>query len=255
MVVLELERLEVRIGGKLICRDLDLQLTEGEVLGILGRNGVGKTTLLHSCMDFFPPASGNVRIHGANLQSLKRQQLARKIGLLFQESDSSLSATVLETVLLGRHPYSENIFWDSEEDIELCRITLALLGMDKLENRQVSTLSGGEKQRLAIALLLAQDPAVFLLDEPSNHLDIDFQIKVLDLITQRAKQNKAATVMASHDINLVSRFCDRVLLLLGDGEFLSGSTSSILNSNNLNRAFQCKIAQTQISGRNYYLPE
>jgi iron complex transport system ATP-binding protein len=255
MTVLELDRLEIRIGDQVICHDLTLQLADGEVLGVLGRNGVGKTTLLHTLMDFRQPANGSVRIQGQELQRFERQQLAREVGLLFQESDNTMPATVLETVLLGRHPYSESLLWDSAEDLALCRNTLALLGLDELECRQVSTLSGGEKQRLAIALLLAQDPTVFLLDEPSNHLDIDHQIKVLELLTQKTRDNNAAMVMASHDINLVSRFCDRVLLLLGDGDTLAGPTSSVLNTDTLELAFQCRVAHTRIGGRDYFLPD
>jgi len=254
MSVLELQNLEVRIGDNIICHDLALDLKGGEILGVLGRNGVGKTTLLHTIIDFRQPASGIICIQGRNLQTLKRQQLAREVGLLFQESDTSMPATVLETVLLGRHPYSENLLWDSEQDIALCRDTLAQLGLGKLENRQVTTLSGGEKQRLAIALLLAQNPTVFLLDEPSNHLDIDYQIKVLELLTEKIKDNNAAMVMASHDINLVSRFCNQVLLLLGDGKALFGPTASVLNSENLEHAFHCRIAHTQINGRDYFVP-
>ena len=254
MAVLELENLEVWIGKKSICHDLGLELESGEVLGVLGRNGAGKTTLLHTIMAFRPPANGSIRIQGIELKTLKRQQLARKLGLLFQESDNSMPATVLETVLLGRHPHSENILWDSEQDVTLCRDTLALLGLGTLEKRQVSTLSGGEKQRLAIALLLAQNPTVMLLDEPSNHLDIDYQIKVLELLTERSRTNSAAMIMASHDINLVSRFCNYVLLLLGNGEFLAGPAPDILNKENLELAFQCRITHTKVNNWDYFVP-
>jgi len=255
MAVLEIEHLEVRIGDKVICNDLELKLESGEILGVLGRNGVGKTTLLHTIMNFRTPTTGTIRIQGGELHTLKRQQLAREVGLLFQESDNSMPATVLETILLGRHPYSENLLWDSEQDVTLCRNTLNLLGLGTMESRQVATLSGGEKQRLAIALLLAQSPTVFLLDEPSNHLDIDYQIKVLELLAQRVKNNSAAMVMASHDINLVSRFCDHVLLLLGDGATLTGPTTSIMSTENLEHAFQCRIVHTKVNERDYFLPD
>lgn len=255
MTVLKLENLNVTIGGRTICHDLSLSLNQGEILGILGRNGVGKTTLLHTIMDFRKPGSGNVRVRDSVVWALNRQQLAREVGLLFQESDNSMPATVLETVLLGRHPYSDNLLWDSKQDVALCRDVLTSLGLDELEYRQVSTLSGGEKQRLAIALLLAQNPTVFLLDEPSNHLDIDYQIRVLELLTEKIQEHRAVMVMASHDINLVSRFCNHVLLLLGNGETITGPTSEVLNSGSLQKAFHCRITHTQIAGRDYFVPD
>ncbi|MBT8147754.1 MAG: ABC transporter ATP-binding protein [Gammaproteobacteria bacterium] len=254
MAVLELKNLAARIGETVICHDLNIELNDGEVLGVLGRNGVGKTTLLHTIMNFHQPVNGSVQIKGNDIRTMKRQQVAREVGLLFQESDSSMPATVFETVLLGRHPYAENLLWDSEQDLAVCRDALALLGLESLANRQVSTLSGGEKQRLAISLLLVQNPAVFLLDEPSNHLDIDYQIKVLEILTQKVRTNRAAMVMASHDINLVSRFCNHVLLLLGDGEVLTGPAQEVLNTGNLERAFHCRITHTRLNDQDYFLP-
>lgn len=254
MAVLELKNLTARIGETAICHDLNIELNGGDVLGVLGRNGVGKTTLLHTIMNFHQPDNGSIRIKGNDIRTLRRQQVAREVGLLFQESDSTMPATVLETVLLGRHAYAENILWDSKQDLALCRDALALLGLGSLENRQVATLSGGEKQRLAIGLLLVQNPAVFLLDEPSNHLDIDYQIKVLEILTQKVRSDSAAMVMASHDINLVSRFCNYVLLLLGNGEILTGSAQKVLTTGNLERAFRCRITHTQLNDQDYFLP-
>ncbi len=254
MNLLELDALRISIGGQLVCNDLDLKLGGGQVLGILGRNGSGKTTLLHTIMGFHNPDSGLIRVSGSTLDSLSRKDLARQVGLLFQESDSSMPATVLETVLLGRHPYSSNPWWDSANDLSLARQTLGLTGLAELAQRQVATLSGGEKQRLAVALLLVQNPRIFLLDEPSNHLDIDYQIRILDLLAQRMEEERAGLVMASHDINLVARFCDRVLLLLEKGEFLEGPTQAVLNSHNLERAFRCQIIKIVANERNYFLP-
>ena len=255
MSILELENLEIKIGDTVICRELSLLLEGGRLLGILGRNGAGKTTLLHTIMGFRPFQHGAIRIQQEDLHAIPRQQLATKIGLLFQESENSLPATVLETVMLGRHPHSENLLWDSPADVAYCRETLSQMGLGSLENRQVSTLSGGEKQRLAIALLLAQNPKVLLLDEPSNHLDIDYQIKILSLLHEKSRKQNAAMIIASHDINLVSRFCDDVLLLLEDGNAITGPIAEVLDTQNLERAFGCKVECVQVSGHHYYLPK
>ena len=254
MALLELDALRVEIGERVICRDLSLPLNSGEFLGVLGRNGTGKTTLLHTAMGFHAPSGGNIRLGDIDVSNISRRQLARELGLLFQEADNNMPATVLETVLLGRYPYSQNLLWDSEADIKLCRETLALVGLADLQRRQVSTLSGGEKQRLAMALLLAQSPKVLLLDEPSNHLDIDYQIRLLELLSEKVRSNDGAIMMASHDINLVARFCDQTMLLLGDGEIVTGPTDKVLTVDNLELAFQCRIVTVRHNNRNYFFP-
>ena len=180
MDLLQFSALQITIGEHLVCRNLDLRLGAGERLGMLGRNGVGKTTLLHTIMGFHKQDAGSVLLNGSPQGSRSRRQLARQVGLLFQESENSMPATVLETVLLGRHPYSDNFLMDSAEDLSMARDALEQVGLESLADRQVGTLSGGEKQRLAIALLLLQNPRLLLLDEPSNHLDIDNQIQVFN---------------------------------------------------------------------------
>jgi len=254
MKLLELDNLSVRIGSQSICRNFNLDLAAGQILGVLGRNGIGKTTLLYALMGIRSAEHGTIKLAGTEVRQMTRRDHARFMGMLFQENDNSMPATVLETVLLGRHPYAENLLWDSAEDMALARETLRLLGLENLEQRQVATLSGGEKQRLAIAMILAQDPQLYLLDEPSNHLDIDFQLKILQLLQSRIVEREAAILMASHDINLISRICDRVMLILGDGEIIEGPTGSVLTKDNLQRAFHCRIAQTELAGHRYFVP-
>jgi iron complex transport system ATP-binding protein len=205
-------------------------------------------------MGFHKQDAGSIWLDGNPLGSRSRRQLARLVGLLFQESENNMPATVLETVLLGRHPYAENLFWDSAEDLSMAFDALKQVGLGDLAERQVGTLSGGEKQRLAIALLLLQNPRLLLLDEPSNHLDIDNQIQILNLLAERTSRERGALLMASHDINLVARFCDRVLLLMGEGEVVEGPAQLVLTPENLERAFHCRITMIEHSGRRYFVP-
>ncbi|MCB1670837.1 MAG: ABC transporter ATP-binding protein [Gammaproteobacteria bacterium] len=254
MTLLELESLQISIAGQPICNHLNLQLRAGQMLGILGRNGTGKTTLLHTLMGFHRADQGRILLDGHLPHTGSRRDMARRIGLLFQESDSTMPATVLETVLLGRHPHSDNLLWDSAEDLNIASTTLQLVGLDDLAQRQVSSLSGGEKQRLAVALLMVQSPSVYLLDEPSNHLDIDYQSRILDLLRRRIASQGAGLIMASHDINLAARYCQRALLLMGDGVIMEGPAEEVLIQPNLEQAFRCPIAVVESEGRRYFLP-
>jgi iron complex transport system ATP-binding protein len=254
MSILNFESLTVEIGGQTVCRDLDLKVETQNVLGILGRNGVGKSTLLYTIMGFIPPASGKVKFQELEIQKYEPKNLAKKLGILFQENHSDLPATVLETALLGRHPHSENLLWDSPEDTKVTLETLDQLGLAQLSQRQISTLSGGEKQRLALASLMIQAPELYLLDEPSNHLDIDYQIKTLKHLKKKISQEKASVIMASHDINLTARFSDQILLLTENGQFLYGDTTEVLNEESLSQAYNCDICMVESAGEQYFFP-
>ncbi|MEX2131947.1 MAG: ABC transporter ATP-binding protein [Pseudohongiellaceae bacterium] len=253
MNILQLQSVGISIDGKRICNQLDLTLGQKQCMGILGRNGVGKTTLLHNIINLRQPDSGRICIQDRPTRDLSGKERARMAGMLFQESGSSLPATVLETVLLGRHPYADSLLWDRPDDLEFVYETIRQVGLVGLENRQLDTLSGGERQRVAIAMLLTQSPLLYLLDEPSNHLDIDSQIKLLSLIKSRVESSSGAMLMASHDINLTQRFCDSVLLMLGDGNLLTGACMDVLTPENLSLAYGCKIGMaTHEAGRVFF---
>ncbi|MEX0619913.1 MAG: ABC transporter ATP-binding protein [Pseudohongiellaceae bacterium] len=241
MALLSLQGVSVRVGGKTVCTGLDLELPAAHRLAVLGENGVGKTTLIHSIMGLHRIESGKIYIAGRNIADLSVRDRARQIGVLFQESPNAMPATVLETVMLGRHPHSRSLFQDDPEDITLAHAVLGSLGLDAMSDRQAATLSGGEKQRLAIAVLLVQSPRLFLLDEPGNHLDIAFQVKALQRVSDTVTKENAGLVMATHDINLAARYCETILLLLGHGRYLLGPRGKILTSENLSRAYQCEI--------------
>jgi iron complex transport system ATP-binding protein len=254
MTVLSLQSLELRIADKLICSDLSLDVQAGESIGILGKNGVGKTTLLYSIAGLHPIESGKVLVQGTEISSLRIKTLARRVGILFQETELSMPATVLEYALLGRHPQASSLFWEAREDIEFTKQALSQMELSHLLERPVTNLSGGERQRLAIASLLAQAPNLYLLDEPSNHLDIDFQIRTLDTLRKRTREQSASIVMATHDINLAARYCERIVLLMGEGECLTGTASEILSQTNLSRAFACNIKAIEAEQQCYFFP-
>ena len=254
MSILRLERLDLEIGARPVCRGLDLAVRTGERWAILGRNGIGKTTLLHCILGLRPHQGGEIFIDDEAAASLSRQQLALRLGILPQQALNMVPATVMETVILGRHPHAQSLLRDSPEDVALALQTLEAMQIEHLAERQLDTLSGGEGQRVALAMLLAQSPRLFLLDEPSNHLDVAFQVRMMTIFERVLRERGASLLMATHDINLAARFCDKVLLLTGDGEHVAGEAQAVLTADNLSLAYGCQIKLIKQDGLALFYP-
>jgi iron complex transport system ATP-binding protein len=224
--------LAVTIAGNRVCSGLELAVGPGECWAILGRNGAGKTTLLHTLAGLRAAAAGSIELDGRPLASFAPRDVARLRGVLPQDDSDAFPATVLETVLVGRHPHLSRWQWEGVNDIRIAREALVAADMGGTEARDVRTLSGGERRRVALAALLAQQPKLFLLDEPSSHLDLSHQIGLLDRLVSTVRADGRALVMVVHDVNLALRYCDQALLLSG-GEALAGPASSLLTAERL----------------------
>jgi iron complex transport system ATP-binding protein len=254
MALLAAHRLDVSIAGQSVCRGLDLMIEDGQCWGLLGRNGVGKTTLLLTLGGIRSPDAGEIFFRGTLLSRLSRRSIAQGMAILFQEHDDAFPSTVLETALVGRHPHLGPWQWEGAEDIRLATEALEEMGVAHMRHRWVGTLSGGERRRVEIAAALTQAPVLLLMDEPTNHLDLHHQIAVLDRLNRR-RRGGVALFMSLHDINLAARFCDHVLLLFGDGAAVAGATEEVLTENNLARLYQHPIHTTDGSGRRLYYPD
>jgi iron complex transport system ATP-binding protein len=175
------------------------------------------------------------------------------MGIMLQEYEYNFPATVLDTTLIGRHPFAQPWQWQNHDDQQLAKEALTAVGLADFQQRSVNTLSGGEKRRLNLATLLTQNPDYYLLDEPINHLDIKAQIEILHLLQQRFSSNfshhnstdptskQHGGIMVIHDPNLAYRFCDHILLLFDQGQWLSGKTSEVLTQYNLSRLYHCPV--------------
>ncbi|HEY5791410.1 MAG TPA: ABC transporter ATP-binding protein [Gammaproteobacteria bacterium] len=229
--------LAVSIAGRRVCRDLELRLEPGQCWALLGRNGVGKTTLLHTLAGLRRADAGSVELGGAPLAALPRRRVAQQLGVLPQDNRDLFPATVLETALIGRHPHLGGLGWEGPEDLALAHAALAEVGLQGCAARSVTTLSGGERRRLALATLLVQQPRVALLDEPANHLDLRHQVELLALLAARARRDGGALLLVAHDVNLAARCCDHALLLLGDGATRAGRFAAVVDAATLGQLY------------------
>ena len=252
---LSLQGLRVEIAGKTVCRELDIDLPVGRVIGMLGGNGVGKTTLLHTIAGLRAAEEGTLFLNGQNFADLGRRQVAQQLGLLMQDQDDPFPATVLETCLIGRHPHIGFWQWESPRDIDIARKALAITGMTSLEQRDVHELSGGERRRLAIATVLAQDTQIFLLDEPVDHLDIFHQVNLLAHFKHLALSEQRLVLMSLHDVNMAARFCDEVILMFGNGELLHGETYKVLTTKNLERLYHLPMRMIVTEDALFFQPD
>jgi len=240
--LLNLAGLVLDIPGRADGMPLDLDIRAGECWGLLGPNGSGKTTLLHTLAGLRRPRAGQVRMDDRALHACPRRQIAQRLGLVFQDHHDGFPSTVLETALIGRHPFLRA--WNLENADDHDQALRALAGMDLLElaARQVQTLSGGERQRLAIATLLTQDPPLWLLDEPTNHLDLHHQIAVLDRIRREVDHRGRGAVLALHDLNLAATYCSHLVLMYPDGGMCWGRTPEVFHVGALERLFSQRLA-------------
>jgi iron complex transport system ATP-binding protein len=242
----------VRAGARELVRELSAGFLPGELVAILGRNGSGKTLTLHTLAGLREPGAGVVTLDGVPMPGLKRRALALRLGLLPQDLEDAFVTSVLETVLIGRHPHLALWQWESAEDERLAREALAAVDMLGFAGRRTDTLSGGEQRRVAVAALLAQQPQVFLLDEPTNHLDPHHQLSVLGLF--RALANSGRTVITTlHDPTLAARFADRALLLLGDGGWSLGPVATALTAPALSELYLAPMIELGRDGRRVFV--
>ncbi len=241
MSVLACRDVDVRIARVQVVNDLNLAIRPGEFWGLLGPNGIGKTTLLKCLAGLDEPAAGQVLLEGKDLSELPRKLLARHIGMLQQHTVYVFDSSVMQTVLTGRHPHLG--YWERErpEDFSKARQTLAAVDLESFTERSVTGLSGGEARRLAFATLLVQEPDIMLLDEPTNHLDLHHQLRIMKMIREHTRGGQRSALAALHDINLAARYCSHIVMLFGEGLWCAGHADEMLTETSLQRLYGCPV--------------
>lgn len=238
---LTVQQLHLHIANKTLCRDLNIEFHGGQRWAILGMNGAGKTTLLHTLAGLHPPQQGAIQVNGKALSLWPRRALSQQLAFLFQDFSAPMGGRVLDYVLLGRHPHVPPWQWENADDVEIAYQALTCVDLAELAERDITTLSGGEKQRLAIALVIAQRPEIFLLDEPVNHLDIRHQQQLLNYFSDVCIKDNKLLIMAIHDVQLALRYCDHALLIYADGEIQTGEINQLLTRDNLSRLYDYPV--------------
>jgi iron complex transport system ATP-binding protein len=239
--VLSMRDVEFGYGGAFRLTGLSLEIAEREVLGLVGPNSSGKTTVLRLLSKIHAPARGEIRFRGAPLAEVGRLALARELAVVPQEEQLAFSISVEELVLMGRFPRGAGRLFEGPDDMARAREAMALAGVLELAGHPVDALAGGERQRALLARALAQEPRVLLLDEPTSHLDLWHQRHLLGLLRRLNQERGMTVVFVSHDLNFAADLADRLLLISGGRTVRLGTPREVLDEAVLETAYGCPV--------------
>ena len=230
-----------------ILDDISFHVQAGEVLGIVGPNGSGKTSLLKVLARLMTPQEGRIDLFGQDVAAKAQREVACLVGVVPQDSQMLFPFTVAETVLMGRFPHrsrdgwASGFGWESREDLSIAEQAMMTMDIVHLAHRSVTSLSGGERQRTVIARALAQTPKVLLLDEPTAFLDLQHQVEICSVLRRLRDERGLTVVLVSHDLNLVSQYCDRILLLDRGQIVRLGGPDEAIEPEVLESVYGCRV--------------
>ncbi len=252
-MILDIRDLRVKLGSSEILKGVTFRVRDGDMVALLGPNGSGKSTLLRTIFGILRPEAGVVYLDGKKITEMSVTEIAKEIGYLPQET-SEPELRVLDVVLLGRTPYMEGLRLPHKSDIELARRALKKVGLDGFENRPFTSLSGGEKQKVFLARVFAQDSKILLFDEPTSHLDISSQIDIMEIIRESVKDRRSALI-AIHDINLSASFCNKIMMIKNGRVVHAGTPEEVITPHNIRDVFRADVDVRKHAGRIYLVPK
>lgn len=241
MATLALQDIALAYGDKVVLSHIDLRMTPGEMLGIVGPNGSGKSTLIKGVCRLITPNSGRILIDGRDIATINRSELARLVAVVPQNPLLPEAFTAFEMVLMGRTPHLGLFRYEGQRDLAIAWQAMEVTRTHSLADRRISELSGGERQRLIIARALAQEPELVLLDEPTAHLDINYQIETLDFVKELCRQRGLTVIAALHDLNLAAQYCDRLAMLNGGRIYAEGSPRVVITTQNIKEVYGAEV--------------
>jgi len=251
--MLEARKLTVGYDGEPVLHEVDLAVARGQFVGIVGRNGCGKSTLVRALSRVLPPIGGQALLDGVDVYRISARELARRLAVVSQDNAVAFEFPVREVVLMGRSPHLSRFAVEGPRDHAIAREAMALTHTLVFADRPITSLSGGERQRCMIARALAQQPDILLLDEPTAHLDINHQIEILDLAKRLTAERGLATLVVLHDLNLASQYCDHLVLIADSRVLAAGPPGDVVTEVHIRTAYgtDVQVRQHPSSGRPY----
>jgi iron complex transport system ATP-binding protein len=249
--MLEVRNISINYGVCAVVQDVSFALETGKIVALLGANGAGKTTVLKTLNGSLPVSAGVILLDGKELKSFSRREIAQRIAVIAQETETKFPVSVLEFVLSGRFAHGTAFGWETESDLRIALSSLNACDLTNYENRQMNQLSGGERQRVVLARALATEAKVLLLDEPTANLDLAHQALMFRLVRERCLHAGSAAIVITHDLNLAAEFADRIILLKNGAILANGAPETVLTEDNLKRVFGVKVLldENPVSGR------
>lgn len=241
MGIIEVEEVTFRYRNNGGVEGVTFQVQRGELLGVIGPNSSGKTTLLRLLSKVLTPQAGRVLVEGSDLATISRLALACRLAVVSQEFQLTFPFTVAEVVMMGRYPHNGGHGWGTARDRQIVEAAMATTGVIGLADRRLDELSGGERQLVSLSRALAQEPSFLLLDEPTAHLDLRHQLVVMEILHRHRSQRQGTTLLISHDLNFAAEHCDRLLLLDRGHLRALGSPEEVVTQQHLEAVYGCPV--------------
>ena len=254
--IMNVKNLYSGYGDEHILKGIDIEIKEGELVGIIGPNGSGKTTLLRTMTGILKPSEGFVYIEEHKLSELTARDIAKKVAVVTQ-SIENVMITVAEYVLMGRLPYYGKFqFFEKKHDLDLADKYMKLTDVYPFKDKLMSEISGGERQRAQVARALVQQPLILLLDEPTSHLDITHQVKILDLVKKMNRDLNLTVVMVIHDLNMAAEYCSKLVMLKQGRVFIDDSPEEVLTYKNIEDVYETLVIveKNPLTGKPFIIP-
>ncbi|HAS05068.1 MAG TPA: ABC transporter ATP-binding protein [Dehalococcoidia bacterium] len=241
MKKLSLKNVTLGYGETIVLSGIDMDIFSGEVLGIVGPNGCGKSTLIKGITRVVPLKGGDILLNEKSITGIPQNDIARTVAVVPQSTALPEAFTAFEIVLMGRTPHMKFLEYEGQKDVDIVVKAMKMTDTIHLAERRAGELSGGERQRLTIARALAQKPQIILLDEPTSHLDINYQIETLELISELCKEEGLAVLAALHDLNLAAQYCDRIIMLNKGRIFNEGTPCEVVTAVNVKEVYGADV--------------